>query len=153
MESIKTKLLRIQFNFFPAFRRTGGRITYIAHDYFEIRIKLPLNWKTRNYVGTIYGGSIYASVDPIYMMMLIKILGSDYIIWDKAATIRFKKPGRSTLYATFRLEQKEIDFIKNELTQKEKIDRVYYIELVDNQGVVHAYVEKVLHIKNKNPLA
>jgi len=59
-----------------------------------VRIRLPLIWRTRNYVGTIFGGSLYGAVDPIYMIMLIKALGPDYIVWDKAATIRFLRPGR-----------------------------------------------------------
>ena len=62
----------------------------------EVRVKIPLNWKTRNGVGTIFGGSLYAAVDPIYMTMLIKLLGPDYLVWDKSAAIRFLKPGRGT---------------------------------------------------------
>src|SRR3954467_6939617 len=103
-ESWRTRIDRWGFNFFPAYRGTGGRITYLADDYHEVHVKLPLSWRTRNYVGTIFGGSLYGAVDPVYMIMLIKILGSDYIVWDKAATIRFKRPGRETLRAKFRIE-------------------------------------------------
>lgn len=74
-ESLKTRFLRWRFNFFPAYRGTGARLTYIADDFHEIRTKLPLNWRTRNYVGTTFGGSLYGAVDPLYMVMLIKILG------------------------------------------------------------------------------
>ena len=81
------RFLRWRFNMFPAFRRSGGRITYISRDLKQVRIKLPLNWKTRNYVGTIYGGSMYAAIDPVYMAMLMKLLGANYVIWDKAAAI------------------------------------------------------------------
>ena len=144
--------MRIGFNFFPAYRRTGARVTYIADDMFEIRIKLPLNWKTRNYVGTVFGGSMYGAVDPIYMLMLIKLLGSEYIVWDKGASFRFKKPGRTTLYATFKLDQGEIDSIKEELTQKDKLDRTYYVDLIDDEGVVYASFEKTLHVRNKTAL-
>ena len=75
-ESRHTRLQRWRFNFFPAYRGAGARITYIAADWREVRIKLPLNWLTRNYVGTIYGGSMYGAVDPIYMIMLIRLLGT-----------------------------------------------------------------------------
>jgi len=91
-ESWKTRLSRWRFNWFPAYRSTGARIEYIAADWQEIRIRLPLNWRTRNYVGTIFGGSMYAALDPIYMIMLIKLLGARYEVWDKAATIRFAGP-------------------------------------------------------------
>ena len=122
-ESLKTRWQRRGFNFFPAYRRTGGRLIYLADDYHEIHVKLPLTWRTRNYVGTTFGGSMYGAVDPVYMIMLIKILGEDYVVWDKAATIRFKKPGRSTLYAKFRIEPEEIKTIKDELTRSNSTER------------------------------
>lgn len=88
-ESFKSKLLRYRFNLFPAYKRTGARVSYIANDYKQIKIVLPLNWKTVNVVGTIFGGCIYASIDPMYMLMLMRILGKDYIVWDKAANIKW----------------------------------------------------------------
>ena len=78
-ESIRTRLLRWGFNLFPAYRRTGARVTYIAGDFGEVRIKLPLNWKTRNYVGTIFGGSMYGAVDPIYLIMFINFSGQSIL--------------------------------------------------------------------------
>jgi len=149
-ESFQTKLHRLLFNFYPSYRRTGGRVTFIADDGSEIRVKIPLNWKTRNYVGTTFGGSLYGAVDPVYMVMLIKCLGPDYIVWDKAATITFIKPGRSTLYATFKINDSEIDLIRKKLDTEVKIDRVYTCDLVDCTGVVHAKVEKVIYIRKKN---
>jgi acyl-coenzyme A thioesterase PaaI-like protein len=148
-ESFESQLMRWKFNFFPAYRACGARLTYVAADFLEMRVRLDLKRKTRNYVGTLFGGSMYAAVDPIYMMMLIKILGPDYIVWDKAATIQFKKPGRSTLYADFILESSEIDAIKSELQTKHSIDRVYPVNLVDDQGVVHASVEKTVYVRKK----
>ncbi|HEY7975525.1 MAG TPA: DUF4442 domain-containing protein, partial [Ktedonobacterales bacterium] len=70
-ESWRTRRTRWQFNLSPVYRSTGATITYIAADWRETRIKLPLRLRTRNYVGTIYGGSMYAAVDPFYMVMLI----------------------------------------------------------------------------------
>jgi len=148
-ESLTTRMLRWRFNFFPAYRGTGGRITYMADDFHEVRIKLPLNWRTRNYVGTTFGGSLYGAVDPLYMVMLIKILGGDYIVWDKAALIRFKRPGRETLYAKFVIEPDEIESIKDELTRHKSIERVYQVNLADRDGKVHAEVEKTLYIARK----
>ena len=69
-ESLKTKLLRFGLNFFPAYRGSGARAIFVSDDWKEVHIKLPLNWRTRNYVGTIFGGSMYSAVDPIYMLQL-----------------------------------------------------------------------------------
>ena len=148
-ESFQTRRFRWFFNFFPAYRGTGGRVTYIADDFHEVHVKLPLNWRTRNYVGTIYGGSIYASIDPIYMLMLIKILGPDYTVWDKAAKIRFRKPGKETLFVQFNLSGDEITEIKRLAETEKSINRVYNLELKDKAGVVHAEIEKTLYIRKK----
>ena len=100
-ESWRTRLWRWGLNFFPAYRGTGGRVTFIAADWSEVHVTIPLNWRTRNYVKTIFGGSMYGAVDPIYMFMLIKILGPEYVVWDKTAAIRFRRPGRERLFAKF----------------------------------------------------
>lgn len=144
-ESLTTRVLRRFYNLWPCYWGTGVRIKYIASDFREMRVEIPLNWRTRNYVGSIFGGSMYGAVDPAYMLMLIKNLGSGYEIWDKAATIRFRKPGRSTLHARFMLDEHEIRLI-GELSMEGPIDRVYSVDLTDDEGTVCATVEKTIHI-------
>jgi hypothetical protein len=152
-ESLQSRLTRWGFNRFPAFRGTGGRITYIAGDWREVRLQVPLSRRTRNYVGTIYGGSMYGAVDPIYMVLLIRLLGQEYIVWDKSAAITFKQPGRSTLYARFHVPEEETAAIKEALQMARSIDRTYTIDLVDGSGVIHATIEKVIYIRRKDPVA
>jgi acyl-coenzyme A thioesterase PaaI-like protein len=149
-ESFASRRMRWTFNLFPAYRGTGARVTYISGDFREVRIRLRLSWRTRNYVGTIFGGSLYGAIDPIYMIMLIKILGPRYTVWDKSATIRFRRPGRDTLYARFVLEEQEIQTIRELADRSPSIDRVYSVDLVDSNDVVHASFEKTIHIR-KNP--
>jgi hypothetical protein len=149
-ESLRSRLTRWGFNWFPAFRGTGARITYIARDWREVRLRIPLSRRTRNYVGTIYGGSMYGAVDPIYMVMLIRLLGPEYIVWDKSASIRFKKPGRSTLYARFHISEEETAAIREALESARSVDRTYTIDLVDGSGAVHATIEKVIYISRKD---
>lgn len=141
--------MRWKWAFFPPWRGTGARVTYIASDYREVRVELPLSWRTRNYVGTIFGGSLYAATDPVYMIQLMQILGRDYVVWDKAAAIRFRKPGRSTLTATFRIDDAEVDTIRQLTENGEPVDRVYNVDLVDRDGVVHASVEKTIYIRKR----
>lgn len=149
-ESLKSRLLRFMFNLFPCYRRTGVRITFISHDVSEIRIKLPLNWKTRGYNGTIFGGSMYAAIDPVYMVMISWRLGRDYIAWDKGATIEFRKPGRTTLYASFRISPEELEAIRAELNTADRTERVLDVALVDDQEVVHASFTKTVQIRRRN---
>lgn len=149
-ESMRTRLRRWVYNFYPAYRGTGAWVTYIDDEWKEICVRLPLSWRTRNIVGTIFGGSLYASVDPFYMIMLIQRLGPEYVVWDKAATIRFKRPGRETLYARFAIDDTEIDEIRRLLQTEIKTDRVYVVELKDRHGIVHARIEKTIHIAKRN---
>ncbi len=150
-ESTHTRLFRWFMNWFPCYRGTGGRVTYIAGDWHEIRVKLPLNWRTRNYVGTIFGGSMYGSVDPMYMLMLMKILGRDYIVWDKAATIRFKRPGRGKLTARFVIDPDEIAEIQRRLESEPSADRGYRVDLIDDDGTVCAEIAKTIYLRKRDP--
>jgi acyl-coenzyme A thioesterase PaaI-like protein len=148
-ESLRTRLLRLRFNLFPAYRGTGARVTYIADDLREIRVRLPLSWRTRNYVGTIFGGSMYAAVDPILMVMLIQNLGRGYVVWDKSASIRFRRPGREALYARFVVDEAELQAIRDALSRADKVDREYRVELMDREGTVHAEVDKVIQVRRR----
>jgi acyl-coenzyme A thioesterase PaaI-like protein len=143
------KLRCWSFYFFACYRGTGARLRYIAADWSEVRLDLPLSWRTRNYVGTIFGGSIYAAVDPIYMIMLIRRLGPEFVVWDKAATILFKKPGRETLRARFTVTDGELAAIRAELDSQRSVDRTYLVELVDGSGSICSTVEKIIYIRKR----
>lgn len=149
--TISNKLRCWSFYLFGCYRGTGGRLRYIAEDWSEVRLELPLSWRTRNYVGTIFGGSIYAAVDPIYMLMLIRRLGPEFIVWDKAASVEFKKPGRETLHARFVIDDDELAAIRAALDTQRSIDRKYVVELIDASETVCARVEKLIYIKRREP--
>ncbi len=148
-ESIKSRVTRILFNYVPMFWSTGAKVTYLADDFKEMHLKLPLSWRTRNYVGTIFGGSMFSATDVLYFLLVRKNLGEEYIVWDKASCIRFKKPGTGTLYTKAVISDEEIEIIKTELLNIDKIDRVYYLDLIDEAGDICASVEKTIHIQNK----
>lgn len=148
-ESWSTRLARWGFNWFPAYRATGARITYIASDWLDVRVRLPLSWRSRNYVGTMFGGSMYGAVDGIHMVMLIKALGPDFVVWDKAATIRFRRPGRGTLYADFRIDPAELASIRADVERSGKTEREYTVELVSAANEVHATCQKLLSIRRR----
>lgn len=149
--SISNQLRCWSFYLFGCYRGTGGRLRYIAEDWSEVRLELPLSWRTRNYVGTIFGGSMYAAVDPIYMLMLIHRLGPEFIVWDKAASIQFKKPGKETLRAQFVVSDEELATIRRALGTQRSVDRSYTVELKDGEENVCATVEKIIYIRRHEP--
>lgn len=149
-ENIKSKAFRITMNVFPAYRRTGGRVVFISEDWKEMHIKLGLNWKTKNYVGSVFGGSIYGALDPIYMLQLIKILGENYVVWDKAASIKFIKPIKKNVFAKFLLTDETL----NEIIAKVKSGNKYSIDLTvkfqDENEIIYAEVTKTIYIADKS---
>jgi len=101
-------------------------------------------------VGTQFGGSLFAMTDAFYMLMLMANLGRDYIVWDKAATIRYRKPGRGTVRAEFRLSDAQLDDIRDKLKTLPKYEPVFAVDIKDEQGTVIAEVEKLLHVRLKD---
>ena len=146
-ESFKTRLLRWKFNLFPAYRRSGARVTYIDESLLEVRIRLPLNRATRNLNGTIYGGAIYSAVDPLHAVMLVTKLGPGYRVWTKEARVQFKRQGRTDLVARAALAQAEVDALREEIDRTGKAERDYPIDLTDRDGHVCATCDILIHFR------
>ncbi|WP_224332731.1 DUF4442 domain-containing protein [Haloprofundus halobius] len=145
-ESLRTRLARLGFNLHPTYRSTGGRVRYVAADWSRVQVELPLTWRTKNVYGTMFGGSMYAAVDPVYVIMLNQRLGDGFTVWDRAAEIEFKRPGDRTLYADFRLPDEEIETIRERIDPGESTDREYDVRLFDEEGTVYAEVSKTLYV-------
>jgi acyl-coenzyme A thioesterase PaaI-like protein len=148
-KSLWPHLVRWGFNLHPAYRRTGGHIEYVSPDLSSVRVRLPFNRRTRNMVGSIFGGSLFAITDGPHPTLLIMALGHDYIVWDKAATIQYKRPARSTLFAEFTIDAEEVATVRDILSRQPEVDRIYRVELKDRDGVVHSVVERTVYIANK----
>ena len=131
--NIRQKVLFKLINFWPPFLGAGIHVDYIAKDFSEINVSLKLRWWNKNYVGTQYGGSLYSMTDPFYMLMLMQLLGRDYIVWDKGGTIRFKRPGKSKVYAQFQLSKSEVLTFKEKLQTEEKIEPVKSVQIKDEE--------------------
>jgi len=134
---------------FP-FLGAGIRVTRLQSDWKAIDVEMKLRFWNANYVGTHYGGSLYSMTDPFYMLMLIENLGCDYIVWAKSATIRFRKPGRGTVKAAFRLSDEQVADIRRQLETEDKVQPTFKVEVRDEDDAVVAEVEKVLHVRKKN---
>ncbi|HEV2103999.1 MAG TPA: DUF4442 domain-containing protein [Candidatus Acidoferrum sp.] len=141
--------LRVMFNLWPPLLGAGIRITRIQPDWKEVDVEMKLLRWNANYVGTHYGGSLYSMTDPFYMVMFIEILGRNYIVWDKAASIRFRRPGRGTAFAKFRITEEQVAEIREALKTEEKIDREFGVDVKSGDGEIIAEVKKVLQFRRK----
>jgi uncharacterized protein DUF4442 len=148
--SSSSHALRRGVNLWPPFLGAGIRVTRIASDMKAIDVEMKLRWWNANYVGTHFGGSLFALTDAFYMLMLMANLGRDYIVWDKAASIRYRKPGKGTVRAEFRLSDAQLNDIRDKLKAFPKWEPTFMVEVKDEQGIVIAEVEKLLHIRLKN---
>jgi hypothetical protein len=142
--------LRRWINLWPPFLGAGIRVVHIAPDSKAIDVEMKLRFWNANYVGTHFGGSLFAMTDAFYMLMLMAHLGSDYIVWDKASSIRYRNPGRGKVRAEFRMTDGQLNDIREKLKTLSKYEPVFTIEVKDGQGTVIAEVEKVLHIRRKD---
>ena len=146
----KGRMFKFLFNISPMYRRTGGRLVEVSDNLHFVKVKLPLNYKTRNYVGTMYGGHMYSCVDGIYMVQLINILGKKYVIWDKSASIKFKRPGDKTLFAEFSLTDQFLNQIAEEIDRNQEMDFHLRVNLADREGNIYAEIEKVIYIASRD---
>lgn len=148
-ESWPTRRYRFLMNCYPMFFGTGGKILFWSSCYHEIHVRLRLNMWTYNLVGTMFGGSMFAAADPFYMVMLHQILGKEYVVWDKAAFIRFRKPGRTKIYMRFLLEPSWVEALKEDVHANGSAERVLQLEWKDAEGVVYANIERTLYVATK----
>ena len=151
--SSSSRALRRGVNLWPPFLGAGIRVKRIASDMKAIDVEMKLRWWNANYVGTHFGGSLFALTDAFYMLMLMANLGRDYIVWDKAASIRYRKPGKGTVRAEFRLSDAQLDDIRDKLKALPKYEPKFTVEVKDEQGIVIAEVEKLLHVRLKDAAA
>lgn len=147
---MKAKLFKRLINMWPPYLGAGIRIKHISDDYKRFDVEMKMRFYNKNYVGTHFGGSLYAMTDPFYMMILIKNLGKDYIIWDKGAKIDFKKPGKGKLSATFNLNAKQIADIKKQADTNYKTEPTFKVQIKDESGDVVAEVDKVVYVRRKD---
>ncbi len=144
-------LFKYGFNLSPMYRRSTGRVQTVTKDLSRITIKVPLSWKNRNYVGTIFGGSMFASVDPIPMVQLINLLGDDYVVWDKSAEIKFKRPANQNLFAEFVYTPEELENIKKRVAVENEIEIVKSTSLTNKEQTIEfCVVHKTLYIATKS---
>src|SRR5689334_2412556 len=132
-------------NHWSPFRGAGIRVVAISKDFSSFDVELKLHWYNKDYVGVHYGGSIYSMVDPFYMLILSRKLGPDYIVWDKAGRVDYKKPGRGTIKARCAMTEMEINAVKMIVDKEEKYIFDQSVDILNEQGEVIATVVKTIY--------
>lgn len=142
--------LRWFLNLYGPYLGAGVRVDYLAEDFRELKVSMGLHWYNRNYVGTHFGGSLYSMVDPFYMLMVMNVVGQDYIVWDKAADIDFIKPGTGRVHAHFQLTDVMLEEIYQHTADGNKYLPCWPVTIVNDAGETVARINKTLYIRKKN---
>jgi len=146
---MNARLLRRGMKFWPPFLGAGIRVQSLSEDFRDAVVELRLGRFNRNYVGTHFGGSLYAMTDPFFMIMLLHNLGGDYVVWDKSGSIEYVAPGRGTVTAHFHLSEKRIAEIRAEAAGGGKIFPEFEVNVKDAAGEIVARVRKILYVRLK----
>ncbi|ODN41905.1 DUF4442 domain-containing protein [Piscirickettsia litoralis] len=143
------KVLPYLFRLWPPYWGTGIHIDHIASDFREMRVSMKLRFYNKNYVGIHFGGSLYSMTDPFYVLMLVRILGSQYKILDQSAQITYLKPGVGTVCANFKLNDEILDNVKEHAESGEKYLLTLPVDIIDGQGDIVAQIEKTIYIRRR----
>ncbi len=146
---MNASLFRLGLNLWPPFLFAGIRVTALSDDYAHARVELRMRPWNRNYVGTHFGGSLFAMTDPFWMLLLLHRLGRDYYVWDQAGEIAFVKPGKGTVHCEFRVDDALLDDIRAEAVDGRKHLRWLPVEVRDAGGDVVARVRKQVYVRLK----
>lgn len=147
---LSPRLLRLLLNLYGPFFGAGVKVEAISDDWRYLRVSMRLRWYNRNILGVHFGGSLYSMVDPHLVLLYMHALGEDYIVWDKAASIQFLRPGKGRVQTEVRLTDEDIRVAMEETVNGRVYEPVHTLEISDERGKIIARVQKELHIRRNN---
>jgi acyl-coenzyme A thioesterase PaaI-like protein len=146
---ITPKLFKRMLNLYPPYIGAGIKVTYISEDWKELHVSMSLRWFNRNAVGTHFGGSLYSMIDPHLMLLLMKLLGKEYLIWDKTADIEFIKASKKKVTSVIKIKNKDIKDIRIKTDNGEKYLPNFIIEIRDEDNDLVARIKKTIYVRKK----
>lgn len=148
--SLRRKAVALFMSYWPPYLGAGVRIKKFDFETLTVEVDMVLRFWNQNYVGTQFGGSLYSMCDPFFMLLLMEALGPDYIVWDKAAAIRFKKPGQGRVSASFQIPPEQVESIRELLKTERKVEPMFQVQVFNDQGEVIAEVDKTLYVRRRS---
>ena len=143
------KSLRRILNFYPPYLGAGVKVSYISKDWSELHVSMSMRWFNRNAVGTHFGGSLYSMIDPHLMLLLMQLLGDEYLVWDKTADIEFVKASKKKVTSILKISNKDLEKIKRNTDNGEKYFPEFIVEIKDENNDLIAKIKKTLYVKRK----
>lgn len=142
-------VVRHIMNLWPPFLAASIRIEKVSEDFHDVTVRLKRRPWSTNYVGTLYGASMYSMTDPFWMMMLQRTLGPEFAVWDVKGEIDHLVPGRQDVTARFHLDEQTLAEVRAATAGQEKHLRWFEVDLVQDDGTVVARVRKQIYVRRK----
>ena len=143
------KLLKRMLNLYPPYLGAGIKVTYISEDWKELHVSMSLRWFNRNAVGTHFGGSLYSMIDPHLMLLLMQLLGKEYLVWDKSADIEFVKASKKKVTSVLKVSNADLKVIRRSTSNGEKYFSNFIVEIRDEDDDLVAKVKKTIYVRRK----
>lgn len=141
------KLLKRIINIYPPYLGAGVKVEYISKDWRELHVSMSLRWYNRNAVGTHFGGSLYSMIDPHLMLLLMNLLGQEYLVWDKSANIEFIKASKRKVKSIIKVSNKDLEDIRRNTEKGEKYYSSFIVEIWDECNDLVARAVKVIYVR------
>ncbi len=147
--NLSPKRLKQLFNIYPPYLGAGVKVEYISDDWKELHVSMALRWYTRNAVGTHFGGSLYAMIDPHLMVLLMQLLGKEYLVWDQSASIKFVTATKKKVRAVIRITADDLEAIRLNTENGDKYLAKFRVEIKDDNDAIIAIAKKVIYVRKK----
>ncbi len=148
--NVSPTLFKRLINLYPPYIGAGIKVEYVSKDWRELHVSMALRWYNRNAVGTHFGGSLYAMVDPHVMLLLMQLLGKDYLVWDKSASIEFVKASKERVRSVINISDDDLDAIRRHTENGDKYFAKFHLEIKDERNDLVATAEKVIYVRKKD---
>ena len=147
--NVAPKTFRRLINLYPPYIGAGVKVEYVSEDWRELRVSMTMRWYNRNAVGTHFGGSLYSMVDPHLMLLLMRLLGKDYLVWDQSAAIDFVKATKKKVTSVIKIADEDLETIKRQTENGDKHFAKFSLEIMDEDEELIARVKKVIYVRKK----
>ena len=146
LEKTTPKLFKLLLSIYPPYLGAGIKITHVSEDWRELHAVMSMHWFNKNALGTHFGGSLYSMVDPHLVLLLIRLLGKDFWVWDKSAEIEFVKASKKKVTAIIKITDEDLKKIKRNTNGGEKYYHGFIIEVKDESNDIAAIIRKTVYV-------
>jgi acyl-coenzyme A thioesterase PaaI-like protein len=133
---------------YPPFVPMRIKVLEISDNWRAVRILLPLNARSRNPGGVMFGGWQAALADPIAALACARVFPG-YSVWTRAMTISFDHGGNSDLEMRFSLTPEQEQVVRMELERDGRSTPTFEYAYVRKDGVRCTLIRNTVAIRPK----